>query len=136
LKLIHYHMTGLTVVETLIAATLFLTSVVVLIGLYPASARAARQAQGHLMAANLAERELEFARGRGFDFLTDTTGTYDLEVENNGANHTINFQTTVTVTVVRPGLKSVTVLVDYLAPDNFNRQLKMETYVGKATPTS
>ena len=127
---------GLTVIETLIAATLFITSVVVLIGLYPASARATRQAQGHLMAANLAEREIEFTRGRGYDVMDDISNTYDIEVENNGAKHTISFTTNVTVVEVRPGLKSVTVEVDYLAPDNFNRQLKMETYIGKTTPTS
>ncbi|MCA9780153.1 MAG: hypothetical protein KC800_25680, partial [Candidatus Eremiobacteraeota bacterium] len=80
---------GLTVIETLIAATLFLTSVVVLIGLYPASARATRQAQGHLMAAYLAERELEFARGRGYNSIEDYTETYDLTVVNNGASHDI-----------------------------------------------
>ena len=127
---------GLTVIETLIAATLFLTSVIVLVGLYPASARATRQAQGHLMAANLAERELEFTRGRGFDFMEDYTTTESLEVTNNGAKHSITFETKVEVKQVRPGLKSVTVTVDYLAPDNFNRQLKMETYVGQTTPTS
>lgn len=127
---------GLTVIETLIAATLFITSVIVLIGLYPASARATRQAQGHLLAANLAERELEFTRGRGFDFMQNISNTYDIEVKNNGAKHTINFKTEVQVKDVRPGLKSVTVVVDYLAPDHFNRQLKMETYVGKTTPTS
>jgi len=125
---------GLTVIETMIAATLFLTSVIVLIGLYPASARATRQAQGHLMATYLAERELEFARGRGYDALTDYTETYDLAVTNNGVSHDINFTTTVKVIDVRDGLKSVTVSVDYLAPDKFNRQLKMETYVGKSTP--
>jgi Tfp pilus assembly protein PilV len=125
---------GLTVIETLIAATLFLTSVVVLVGLYPASARATRQSQGHLMATFLAERELEFARGRGYDTLTDYSETYDLNVSNNGVSHDINFTTTVTVVDVRDGLKSVTVSVDYLAPDKFNRQLKMETYVGKSTP--
>ena len=125
---------GLTVIETLIAATLFLTSVVVLIGLYPASARATRQAQGHLMAAYLAERELEFARGRGYNAIEDYTETYDLTVVNNGASHEITFNTSVKVTDVRDGLKSVVVSVDYLAPDKFNRQLKMETYLGKSTP--
>ncbi|MFA5505842.1 MAG: hypothetical protein WC314_19300 [Vulcanimicrobiota bacterium] len=127
---------GLTVIETLIAATLFITSVMVLVGLYPASARAARQSQGHLMATYLAEQELEFARGRGFDALTDFGNSYELEVRNNGATHEITFTTTVTVKEIRAGLKSVTVTVDYLAPDKFNRQLKMETYVGSTTPTS
>ena len=86
------------------------------------------------MATYLAERELEFARGRGYDSLTDYSETYDLTVSNNGASHDISFNTSVTVVDVRDGLKSVTVSVDYLAPDKFNRQLKMETYVGKSTP--
>lgn len=128
---------GLTVIETLIAATLFLTSVIVVVGLYPASARATRQAQGHLMAVNLAEREIEFSRGRGFDFLENYSKTEQLTVENNGALTTITFNIEVEVTDIRTDrLKSIKVTVDYLAPDHFNRQLVMETYVGTTTPTS
>lgn len=127
---------GLTVIETLIAATLFLTAIIVIVGLYPASARAARQAQGHLIAVNLAEKELEFSRGTGFDYLENYSKTEDLVVENNGAKQTITFNTQVEVTDVRPGLKSVKVTVEYVARDNFTRQLIMETYVGSTTPTS
>ena len=126
---------GLTVIETLIAATLFITSVVVLVGLYPASARAARQSQGHLIAVNIAQRELEFCRGRGYDNAVDYTAEYSIPVENNGARIEIKFNTTVKVTDLAPrGLKSVMVTVDYLAPDHFNRQLKMEGYLGRSAP--
>jgi len=125
---------GLTVIETLIAATLFLTAVVVLVGLFPTAVRATRQAQGHLMAVNLAERELEISRVQDFDALEDRSATYVLNVENNGASNDITFNTQVAVTTVRPGLKRIEVTIDYLGPDYFNRTLKMESYAADFNP--
>ena len=128
-------MAGLTVIETLIAATLFLTAVVVMIGLYPASARATRQAQGHLLATNLAERELEISRGSHYDALEDRSNTYTLTVENNGAREDITFTTNVTVSDVRPdALKRIHVEVTWQGTDLFNRKIEMETYSAKLTP--
>lgn len=125
---------GLTVIETLIAATLFLTAIVVLVGLYPASARATRQAQGHLMATNIAERELELSRATNFDALEDRTNTYPLEISNNGALETIKFDSAVKIKDVRAGLKSITVTVTWQGTDLFNRKLEMETYAAKLSP--
>lgn len=125
---------GLTVVETLIASVLFLTALVALIGIFPASARAARQAQGHLLATNLAERELELTRAMDFDALENRTQTYVLAVENNGVQNDITFETEVEVSDVRPGLRRVLVTVDYLGPDYFNRKLRMETYSARLSP--
>lgn len=125
---------GLTVVETLIAATLFLTVIVVLVGVFPGSARATRQAQGHLMAVNLAERELELSRAMDYDALADRSNTYLLNVENNGASNDISFNTELTVSDVRPGLRRIEVEVDWVGPDYFRRRLKMETYAAKLSP--
>jgi Tfp pilus assembly protein PilV len=125
---------GLTVIETLIAATLFLTAIIVLIGIFPASARAARQAQGHLLGTNIAERELEICRAQDYDALEDRTEQYKIEVENNGVAHEITFEVEVKVSDVRPGLKRIRVEVDWLGPDYFNRGLKMETYAANLAP--
>ena len=125
---------GLTVIETLIAATLFLTAVVVMVGLYPASARATRQAQGHLLATNLAERELEISRASHFDSLENRSNSYTLSVENNGAQEDLQFDTEVTVSDVRPGLRRVAVAVRWQGTDYFNRRIEMETYAAKLTP--
>lgn len=121
-------------IETLIAATLFLTAVVVLVGLFPTSVRAARQAQGHLMAVNLAERELELSRAQDYDSLEDRSEQYVLTVENNGASNDITFNSNVRVTDVRTGLKRIEVTIDYLGPDYFNRELRMETYAVDLNP--
>lgn len=125
---------GLTIIETLIASVLFLTALVALIGIFPASARAARQAQGHLLATNLAERELELSRAMDFDALENRSQTYVLAVENNGALNEITFEILVEVTDLRPGLRRIIVSVDYLAPDYFNRSLQMETYSASLSP--
>ena len=125
---------GLTVIETLIAATLFLTSAVVLVGLYPMSARASRQAQGHLLATYLAERELELVRAMDYRAIESRQADYELDVKNNGAAHKIDFRVDVTVTEIRTGLKSILVRVNYLGPDYFNRELKMETYAAQISP--
>ena len=122
---------GLTVIETLIATTLFLTAVVIIVGLYPSSARAVRQAQGHLMATSIAERELEIARASSYDSVENRTEEYVLRVTNNDAEMEITFNTQVEVTEIQPGLKSVTVNIDYLSPDHFNRKVTMQTYVAK-----
>jgi Tfp pilus assembly protein PilV len=120
---------GLTVIETLIATTLFLTGVLVLVGLYPTSARATRQAQGHLMATTLAEKELELARATSYYALENRDEKYVLKLTNNGSPMEITYNTEVVVEEVRLGLKSVTVKIDYLSPDYFNRKLEMQTYV-------
>lgn len=125
---------GLTVVETLIAATLFLTAVVVLVGLYPASARAVRQAQGHLLATNIAQRELELSVAMDFDALEDRTQQYVVDIENNGNLQKITFDTQVLITDVKPGLKRIVVEMSWLGSDNFVRKLEMEGYSASRTP--
>lgn len=125
---------GLTVIETLIAATVFLTAIVVLVGLFPSSARAVRQAQGQVLATHYAERELEISRATSFDTLADRTNSYTLTVENNGASEELTFNTSVTVSNVRPGLKRIAVRVDWLGTDYFNRSLEMETYAADMSP--
>ena len=125
---------GLSVIETLIASAVFLTAIVVLVGLFPASTRAVRQAQGHLMATNLAEREIELSRAMNYDALADRSATYNLAVENNGILNEITFNSEVEVTQVRTGLKQVVVRIDWLGPDYFNRELEMMTYSAQLSP--
>lgn len=125
---------GLTVIETLIAATVFLTAIVVLVGLFPSSARAVRQAQGHTLATHFAERELEICRAQSFDTLADRTNTYTLEVENNGATEQLTFDTEITINDVRPGLRRIVVTVNWLGTDYFNRKIEMETYAADLVP--
>jgi Tfp pilus assembly protein PilV len=125
---------GLTVIETLIAATLFLTAIVVVVGLFPASARAARQAQGHLLATNLAERELELARAASYGALEDRQNSYTLQIVNNGAKTDMELTTRVKISEVRDGLKRILVVVDWQGTDLFNKELQMETYAARLTP--
>lgn len=125
---------GLTVMETMIAVTVFLVAVIALIGIYPASVRASRQAHGQLVAANLAEKELEFSRAMEYDAVETRQKDYDLVLETNGASTQVEFETRVEVSQVREGLKRVQVTVLWQGTDHMNRSLKMETYVARLTP--
>lgn len=125
---------GLTIIETMIAVSLFAVAIVTIIGVYPVSARAARQAQGHLVATNLAEKELEFSRAMDYDAIESRTEDYTLAFESNGAATQIEFEADVVVQETRPGLKQIVVTVTYLGTDNFNRRLEMETYVARLSP--
>lgn len=125
---------GLTVIETLIASAVFTVAILALIGIYPVSAKAARQAQGALVAANLAEKELEFSRAMAYDAVADRTLDYEISIENNGFDMQLVFQTATTVTEIRPGLKQIKVRVDWAEPDSQPRKLEMETYVANLAP--
>lgn len=125
---------GLTIIETMIAVALFATALIAMIGVYPTSARAARQAQGHLVATNLAEKELEFSRAMDYDAIEDRQDQYTLDFESNGAPNQITFDTDIKVQELRTGLKLVTVRVDYQGSDNLNRRIVMETCVARLSP--
>lgn len=125
---------GLTVIEIMIAVAVFAVAIVTIIGVYPVSARAARQAQGHLVATNLAEKELEFSRAMDYDAIETRSEQYLMEFESNGARTQIDFTTEVEVQEPRTGLKQIVVTVNYLGTDNFRRSLRMETYVARLSP--
>ena len=125
---------GLTVVETMVAVTVFLVAVVAMIGVYPASVRASRQAHGQLVASNLAEKELEFSRAMEFDAIETRQKNYELTLETNGVPTNVDFETRLQVDEVREGLKRLEVTVRWQGTDRMNRSLKMETYVARLTP--
>jgi Tfp pilus assembly protein PilV len=125
---------GLTVIETMVAVTLFAVAVIAVIGIYPASVRASRQAHGQLVAANLAEKELEFSRAMEYDGLDTRQKDYLLTLETNGAPTTVEFETETQVSEIREGLKRVAVTVRWQGTDLMNRRLEMETYVARLTP--
>lgn len=120
----------------MIAVALFAVAVVSLIGIYPASVRAARQSHGHLAAVNLAEKELEFSRAMNYESVQDRAKDYKLILKTNGAQNEIDFVTKVTVSQVpsRTGLKRVKVTVAWVGTDRIARELMMETYVAKLSP--
>lgn len=125
---------GLTIIETIIAVTLFTVALVAIMGLYPVSSRAARQAQGQLLATHLAERELELTRSMDFDAVASRNENYQLEIELNGVKNTLEFEVSVDVSEVRPGLKEVKAEVSWLGIDSYNKKLELETYVARLSP--
>ena len=125
---------GLSVMETMVAVTVFLVAVMALIGVYPASVRASRLAHGHLLANNVAEKELEFSRAMEYDAIENRDNAYALVLESNGAETTLDLQTHMEVTEVREGLKRLELQVKWKGLDSSTRTTRMETYVARLTP--
>ncbi len=125
---------GLTIIEMLIAATVFIVAIVTLIGIFPVSARSAQQSHAHLVATNLAEKELELSRAMDFLAVADRDKTYRLHQESGGFAREEIYQVTVRVREIRSGLKSVLVTVKWDQDKNIPRNLSMETFVARLTP--
>lgn len=125
---------GFTILEMIIAAAIFAVAVVCLIGVFPVSARAAREAQGTLVAVNLAQRELEMARSASYSAITPRTSSYTISIDSNGVDERVTFSTSLEVTEVRPGLKLVKATVTWAQPDSVERSTSLETYVVRLTP--
>ncbi len=118
----------------MVAVALFAVAVVALIGIYPASVRAARQSHGHLVAVNLAEKELEFSRAMNYESVESREKDYKLILQTNGAKNELEFKTKVRVSQLRDGLKQVKVTVAWIGTDRLARELTMETYVAELSP--
>ena len=125
---------GMTVIETLVAVALFTGAVVVVIGVFPASVRALRQSHSHLVAATLAEKELEFCRAQDYDALENRDESYSLTQERSGISTTITYRTHLEISLLRQGLKRVLVTVEWKDTEQMQRQLRMETYVARLAP--
>lgn len=125
---------GLTVLETLIAVTIFAVGVMSLFSIFPVSAKAARQSIGHLAAVNLAERELEFSRAQAYDAVQNRSQDYDIVIESNGATNNLVFQTFTEANEIRTGLKHVKVVVRWTEGGGTTRETSLETYVPRLQP--
>jgi hypothetical protein len=120
--------------ETMVAVTVFLLSIVTVVGAYPVSVRASRLAHGHLMASTLAEKEIEFSRAMDYDAVETREQTYNLVLEAQGAPCNLTFQTHMEVSEVREGLKRLKLTVSWSGLDSQTRRNEMETYVARLTP--
>ncbi|MEW6279972.1 MAG: hypothetical protein AB1758_15185 [Candidatus Eremiobacterota bacterium] len=129
-------MRGLTVVEMLIAAALFAVSLMIMLGVFPVSARAVRKSQETLIATHLAETQLELARAGSFGNLASfSPQTTTVVVTHNGVDIDYAFEVEQQVSDfgTDSGLKTVVVLVRW-ASDRQQRTLRMETQIARTIP--
>ncbi len=124
---------GFSVMEMLVAAAVFASSVMILLGIFPLSARAVRQSQLNLIATHLAENQLETARARSYEALfTETLPPIPFTLKVNGTDLNVTYTVTMDVTEVNPGLKSVRVTVSWFW--EFDRNLTLETEIARTSP--
>lgn len=125
---------GFTVLEMIISVAVFAVAMVALIGVFPVSIKAGRQAQSTLVAVNLAERELEVSRSAAYDAIAGRVYSYDLDIMSNGVTIQITYDTEVEVNEVRDGLKHLKSTVTWAEPDAQVRTTSLETYVARRIP--
>lgn len=108
--------TGMTILETVIAAFIFITTVVGLLGVWATHSRAIGKARSILIANDLSERVMEqcvaarYERVNEFDGATEV---FDVEFIIQGVTITNQFTSTVTITDQSPTIRNVVVRVEW-----------------------
>jgi Tfp pilus assembly protein PilV len=127
-------MRGFSVLEVVVAATLFTISVLALFGVFPLSARAVRQAEERNLASHLANNRLVLARSSSFGSLgSRSPENVTVDFIHQGATHTQIFEVEQVVNSLSPKLKNVAALVRW-SSDNRNQELQLETQVADFAP--
>lgn len=122
-----------SVMEMLVAAAVFASSVMILLGIFPLSARAVRNSQLNLIATHLAENQLEIARARSYEALfSESSPAIPFTLKVNGTDLNVTYNLTMDVQEVNPGLKSVRVTVSWFW--EFDRNLTLETEIARTSP--
>ncbi len=112
---------GLTLLEVIIAAFVFLLFVVFTSGLWIAYSRSVAKSRNHLVATHLGRTVLENAVDLGYNSVQSSGPlTLNMQLETDGVVHDVPFEYSLNVSQQAPGLKRVQVLVTY-------------TYQGKTT---
>ncbi len=119
--------------EMLVAAAVFASAVMILLGIFPLSARAVRQSQLTLIGTHMAEFELETARARSYEALADETlPPIPVTLKLNGTDTTVSYTVAMMVQESSPGLKHVAVTVNWLWETPHS--VTLETEIARTTP--
>jgi Tfp pilus assembly protein PilV len=120
--------------EVIVAAAVFVVSVLVLFGIFPISARAMRQAEQRLMASHLADNRLALCRSSAFSDLQDQAPQANL-VDFRHQDEVVSeeFMVEQKVTDLTPKLKNIEVIVTWDS-DRRHQELRLETQIASLQP--
>jgi type II secretory pathway pseudopilin PulG len=104
---------GLSLLELLVAVAVFAVAFVMLLTAFPTAARAVRQGQEYINATFLAERCLEQVRSQAYDDVVDGTYTVQVTTNNQGVELKQDFSVQTLVSEPQTNLKRVRVLVSW-----------------------
>lgn len=127
-------MRGFSVLEVVVAATLFTISVLALFGVFPLSARAVRQAEERNLASHLANNRLVLARSSSFvSLISRSPENVTVDFVHQGSTHTQVFEVEQVVNSLTPKLKNIVVWVRW-SSDSRSQELQLETQVADFAP--
>lgn len=124
-----------SVLEMVVAAAVFIVSVLALFGVFPISARAGRQAEQRLMATHLADNRLELLRSTAFANINPQAPqiiTVLFRHQDDLISQEYEVEQLVT-SPTNPQLKSIEVIVRWKS-DNRNQELRLETQIANLNP--
>lgn len=120
--------------EVVVAAAVFVISVLVLFGIFPISARAMRQAEQRLFAEHLANNRLTLCRSSAFSDLKAIPPQLSQAIfRHQDQIDTQDFSVEQKVTNVTPKLKNIEVIVTWDA-DRRHQELRLETQIADLQP--
>ena len=124
----------MTIMEIVVAAALFSISMLVLLGIFPLSARAVRKAEVRTIAVHLAENQMERARSISFSAVGNVPAySSSADIVNNSLTETIDFTIAQTVTDLGSGLKHTIVNVSWRR-ENQDQSVFLETDFASTQP--
>ena len=127
------HLKAFSILELMVAAAVFASAVMILLGIFPLSAKAVRQSQLTLIATHMAEYQLETARARNYNALFDDPPlSLPTTLSLNGVTTTIDYAVSLKVDTVVDGLKHVTATVTWTWETPHS--LSLETEIARTTP--
>lgn len=120
--------------EVIVAAAVFVVSVLVLFGIFPISARAVRQAEQRLMASHLADNRLTLCQSSAFTDLRDQAPqTHLVDFRHQNESVTEEFTVEQKVTDLTPRLKNIEVIVRWDS-ERRHQELRLETQIASLLP--
>ena len=126
---------GFSVIEMVVAASVFIISVLVLFGIFPISARSVSQAEQRLMATHIADNRLQLFRSTAFANISSqppqvTTVLFRHQDELVTQEYSME---QVVTTPTSPNLKNIEVIIRWHS-DNRDQELRLETQIASLTP--
>ena len=123
-----------SVIEVLVSAAVFITSVLVLFGIFPISARSVRQAEQRTMASHLADNRLQLCRSSAFGDIQNLAPQISTVIfRHQDEVVTEEFRVQQVVTNVTPKLKNIEVIVRWDS-ERRHQELRLETQIASLLP--
>lgn len=119
---------GFSLVEVQVALVMFAAFFLLVVSVWPVNARAARLGRDYMLAAHIAEREMEQCLLQGFSTVASRDGTSTVATSSNGVDVNIDFTWHVVVSDIDADTRSVVVRVEWQEGD-VTRDVRYQTLI-------